>query len=529
MKRLTICMFLAVSLPIAADPMAAGQQALADCSRAATRNVESEANQYADVAIAEFQAAIANGDNEVEARIGMALAMMQCKIGFAGMMGQMRLSGQIEEQLIIAHKLDPENWQPRWFLAELLYNMPPFLGRGDEAIEHLKAVIDVQESGQSPAMVDPYLLLAKLYDRGEMEAEATAVRRRGLQRFPQSEQLKEALQDPLETSQVEPVGPVFERLESTVRDAVASPSVPATSVAIVIGNRPLLMSGFGFADVENEVAAGVDSVYRIGSISKQFLAASLLRLAEHRALSIHDRVVEWIDEPALGDITIRQLLSHTSGLPMNAPEGTDWLAAGLAQDRLGAPGQRYAYSNFGYGVLGLVFEKASEQPYPAFLQHEFFDPLEMTRTRVCDARELIPGRAQGYSVRGEQLLNDDPIQWTTTLYYAGGLCSSARDLSVWNRSLHGGQLLSDASYQLMTSAPELPNGEVSTYGMGLRIGRYDGRRIVHHSGGISGFLTELAYYPDHHLSLAVLTNSEAGSPRRLAYALVDVVFRNRGA
>ena len=329
-------------------------------------------------------------------------------------------------------------------------------------------------------------------------------------------------------------------LDSAARAHVESPIVPGVSVAVVRGGEVLLQGGYGFVDLEWDVrtpAAGGAS-YEIGSVTKQFTAAAILLLAEEGRIDLDADFTEYIDFDTKGrTVPVRRLLDHTSGIRSY----TDMEVFGtlstreLPRDTLVRlfeaepfdfePGTAQIYNNSAFFLLGLLVESLSGQSYADFVQERLFDPAGMTDSYYCDEVAMRGGRAHGYDAVGpEELIRARYLNHTWP-YAAGSLCSTVSDLVKWNRALHGGRILSEASYREMTTSSPLENGMSIGYAMGISDGMRGDTPIHSHGGGINGFVSMLEWYPEHELSVVVLQNSAAPpGAGALAAALADLVL-----
>jgi len=313
-------------------------------------------------------------------------------------------------------------------------------------------------------------------------------------------------------------------VDSVANAAVAEHRTAGVSVAVVKNGRTVLAKGYGFADLENDVPATAETVYRIGSVTKQFTSAAIMRLVEQGKVSLDDTLQKFLPNfPTQGNrVTVRHLLNHTSGIKSYTSLGPKWqrvMRLDLATDSLVAmfanepfdfkPGDKWLYDNSGYFLLGMIIEKVSGKPYGQYLKDELFTPLGLRSTIYCDQAPLIKHRAQGYSVRPDStFINAEPLSMTQP-YAAGSLCSTVTDLAAWTRALSSGKVVSPASYKLMTTPGTLNDGKPLTYGFGLGVGAVGGHRQVSHNGGINGFISELHHYPDDSLITVVLTNTGA--------------------
>jgi CubicO group peptidase (beta-lactamase class C family) len=322
-------------------------------------------------------------------------------------------------------------------------------------------------------------------------------------------------------------------VDSLANDAVNTGKAVSISVALLRGGDTIVAKGYGFADAERKRPATPRTVYRIGSVTKQFTAAAIQRLAEQGKLSVDDEITKYLpDYPVQGHrVTIRHLLNHTSGVKTYTalPEWQKRMGEELPLDTVVgffaslpfdfAPGERYAYNNSGYFLLGRIIERVSGRPYAEYLRREIFARAGLKETRYCPSVPQPPNDAEGYAT-ATPLTRSTAIGMTSP-YAAGALCSTVMDLVRWERALSGGRVVSAASYQAMTTPGRLNDGEPLRYGYGLTIGLLGGRRMVAHGGAINGFMSHLAAIPSDSLTVAVLVNTEGP----IAGQLADRVLR----
>ena len=313
-------------------------------------------------------------------------------------------------------------------------------------------------------------------------------------------------------------------IDSVAGAAVAEHRTAGVSVAVVKNGRTVLAKGYGFADLENDVPATAETVYRIGSVTKQFTSAAIMRLVEQGKVSLDDTLQKFLPNyPTQGNrVTVRHLLNHTSGIKSYTSLGPKWarvVRIDLVPDSLVAlfanepfdfkPGDAWLYDNSGYFLLGMIIEKVSGKKYGQYLKDEIFTPLGLKSTVYCDQAPLIKHRAQGYALRPDStFINAEPLSMTQP-YAAGSLCSTVTDLAAWTLALSSGKVVSPASYKAMTTPGTLNDGKPLTYGFGLGVGTLGGHRQVSHNGGINGFISELHHYTDDSLVTVVLTNTGA--------------------
>ncbi|MHB1857048.1 MAG: serine hydrolase [Acidobacteriaceae bacterium] len=312
------------------------------------------------------------------------------------------------------------------------------------------------------------------------------------------------------------------RMQQIIQSYVASKTFMGT-VLVSKDGKLLINQGYGFADLEWNVPNVPEAKFRLGSVTKQFTAASILLLQERGKLKIEDPVSKYVpDSPATWkNITIFNLLTHTSGIPnfTSFPDygPTEWkdttpteLLARFRDKPLDfEPGTKFRYSNSGYIVLGYILEKVSGQTYADFLQKNIFVPLGMVDTGVDNNAVILPKRAQGYSPFDKGIRHAGYTSMTIP-FSAGAIYSTTGDLLKWEQGLFGGKVLTPASLAKMTT-PFKDN-----YGFGLMIRTENGHKTINHGGGIEGFNTSLAYYPEDKLVVIVLGNLNGSAPYQIA-------------
>lgn len=311
-------------------------------------------------------------------------------------------------------------------------------------------------------------------------------------------------------------------LDSIARQAMEDQSIPGLSVAIVKDGRVVLERGWGTTE-HGRRHATAHTVYQIASISKQFTAAAILRLAERGELSLDDDVSRYVEglPASYRTISLRQLLNHTAGVPNFTEFFRDFrqvLTPAQLIDSLAArplqfsPGTGFHYSNSGYYLLGLVIERVTGQSYDGYLRAQFFAPLGMNNTEYCGDSQNRP-LPTGY-VRTRRGAPVHTTPWDpSVLYAAGSLCSTAADLARWEVALGEGRVLSAASFREMTTPVAAPDVNVRmSYGFGMMVDTTDAGPYLHHDGAVAGFRAQAAWYPDERLAVVVLMNQGLAAP-----------------
>jgi D-alanyl-D-alanine carboxypeptidase len=308
-------------------------------------------------------------------------------------------------------------------------------------------------------------------------------------------------------------------------DAIAgravAEGVPGMAVLVQRKGEPPIARGYGFANLELSVPASAETLFRIGSITKQFTAAAVLQLAEQGKLKLDDELAKHLpDAPVHGrKVTIEQLLNHTSGIhSYTARPDLRMLAlrphtpaeiVALVKDAPPdfEPGASWRYNNTGYVLLGMVIEKVSGLPYARYLEENVLPRAGLTRTVYCDNAPILGNRAAGYGERRGKPVNAGHIDMSFP-FSAGALCSTVGELSAWARALESGKVVSAASYAKMITPAKTADGKPSDYGFGLGIGELEGHRKIAHGGGINGFSSGALRLPDDDVTVVVLCNSE---------------------
>ena len=313
------------------------------------------------------------------------------------------------------------------------------------------------------------------------------------------------------------------KVAAAVTDVINKTHVPSASVGIVQNGRVTYIAAFGQARLSPALPASPDMHYAIGSISKQFTAACILILAEQGKLTLDDPVAKYFPELTRArEVTIRNLLSHTSGYEDYAPQDYtipawtkpttaqaivhEWATKPLDFD----PGTQYQYSNTNFNIVGLIVEKVSGEPFWKFLSARVLAPLGMTKTIDLDTQhgQLEP---TGYFRNALGPLRPALMEAPGWYFADGEMAMPVGDLLKWDISLMNQSLLKPASYAAMETEMRLKNGQGARYGLGVSLGVRDGRRVVSHGGEVGGFVASNTVFPDDKIAIVVLTNQEASA------------------
>ncbi|HEU4565858.1 MAG TPA: serine hydrolase domain-containing protein [Gemmatimonadaceae bacterium] len=345
-----------------------------------------------------------------------------------------------------------------------------------------------------------------------------------------------AMNSPSSAQSSAPPGvPSVERATDSLLAEYASPGLPGASLLVVRDGRVAYARGYGLAELETGVPVTPRTNFRLASLSKQFTATAVMLLVAEGRLRYDDAAGPLLPElPAYARaVTVRQLLTHTSGLPDYEEFVPDTqtaqvhdrdipaLIARAAGPRF-APGTRYAYSNTGYVLLALIVERVSGERFADFLRERIFTPLGMTETMAHEeGRTTVPHRAYGYTVDASGTRRTDQSPTSATLG-DGGIYSSVADLAKWDEALERHTLVSADAQRLAWTPQTLAGGERTEYGFGWFIDSDRGEQRLRHHGESRGFTNAILRYPGRRLTVVLLTNRTGGAPWELAQRIADL-------
>jgi D-alanyl-D-alanine carboxypeptidase len=326
------------------------------------------------------------------------------------------------------------------------------------------------------------------------------------------------------------------RIDRIAADVLEQRGVPSASVAVVKGGKLVYTHAYGKAHLDPDVAATPEMRYSIGSVSKQFTAAAILILQEQGKLSLKDAVGKYVPGLTRGDeVTIRQILSHTSGYqdywpedylmtPMMKPETAQQILDTWAKKPLDfEPGTKWQYSNTNYVLAGKIVEKVSGEKIFDFLGEHIFHPLGMKSVWNSDEVKLTSPDATPYVRNALGPLRLAPKEGSGWMFAAGELAMTAHDLALWDESLIAQTVLKPESYREMFTEVKLKDGKGTEYGLGVEVKDRDGHRSIEHSGEVTGFVSDNEVLIDDGVAVAVLTNHMAGGAGTIAQLVAATV------
>jgi D-alanyl-D-alanine carboxypeptidase len=329
------------------------------------------------------------------------------------------------------------------------------------------------------------------------------------------------------------------KIDTAVNQVLSSTKVPSASIAIVKDGRIAYLQAYGLARLSPPMEATPQMQYSVGSISKQFTAGAVLLLAQEGKLTLDDPVSKYLpDLTRAKEVTIRMLLSHTSGYQDYWPEDyvmTSMMVPTNAQHILDVwgkrpldfdPGTQWQYSNTNFVIAGRIVEQVSGIPIIELLKKRIFLPLAMDNVYDTDAGKLPATDPTGYERHALGPQRPSPQEGTGWMFAAGELAMPAHDLALWDISLMNRSLLSPASYAQMFKPVLLKGGANSGYGLGVFLGKRDGHAYIQHGGEVSGFVSDNLVYPDDRAAIIVLTNEMATNAASLIAERITPVLLN---
>jgi D-alanyl-D-alanine carboxypeptidase len=305
--------------------------------------------------------------------------------------------------------------------------------------------------------------------------------------------------------------------------------IPGVALAVARNGQLVKTSAYGLANVELNVPVRPDTVFQIQSVTKTFTATAIMLLAEEGKLNVDDKIARHLSSlpTAWSNITIRHLLSHTSGIKDFINEPTVDLHKDIQPEDVieslrklplnFRPGEKYAYSNTGYHLLGMIIRNVTGQYWGEFLQGRIFGPLRMHDTRVISLSDIITNRAAGYVWEQGELRNGHFLAPTILAYAGGGLRSTVLDLAKWDAALRTETILKRSTLDLMWTPAKLNNGSEGSYGFGWGVTNFHGHRLISHTGAhMTGFKTVLARFVDDKLTVIVFANQREANQTAIA-------------
>lgn len=328
------------------------------------------------------------------------------------------------------------------------------------------------------------------------------------------------------------------RVDAYVSGQMREQKIPGLALAVVRDGKIIEAKGFGLANVELHVPVKTETLFQTGSVGKQFAAMAVMMLVEEGKLKLDDPITKYFEgaPPKWASIKVRNLLSHTSGIPdydsdalMNQAEPFINLRQDYTEEELlrkfetlplaFMPGEQWSYSNTGYALLGILIRKVTGEFYGDFLHDRVFKPLGMGSTRIISEADIIPNRSSGYRLERGELKNQEWVSPSLNTTADGALYTNVLDMARWDAALYTEKLVRKATLDQIWTPVRLNSGKTSPYGFGWAVTQANGHKLIEHGGAWQGFTTQISRYVDDRLTIVVLTNldSDHSDPEKIAH------------
>ena len=325
--------------------------------------------------------------------------------------------------------------------------------------------------------------------------------------------------------------PKADTVDRYVAAELARQHIPGMSVAVLRAGKVIKAKGYGMADLENGIAVTPETVFKIGSVSKQFLATGIMLLVQDGKVGLDDPISKYLPgaPESWQGITVRNFLTHTSGVTREGPafdplkvQPDSIVIKSAFEKPLEFPaGSKYQYCNVCYFTLAEIIARVSGKSWDEFMTERVFGPMGMKASRTTTTTKLVQHRARGYAWRDSAFVNAFEF---LALRPSGAFLSTVLDLARWDAALYQDLPLTEASRREMWTPYELTTSERSRYGFGWQLDTLDGHWNVHHGGALPGFRAEMSRFPNDSLTVIVLTNGDGARPDRLAAAIAKLYF-----
>jgi CubicO group peptidase (beta-lactamase class C family) len=319
-----------------------------------------------------------------------------------------------------------------------------------------------------------------------------------------------------------------------VRAELVRQRIPGLSVAVLRGDSVLLARGYGWANLELQVPASDSTIYQSGSVGKQFTAAAIVTLVREGKIGLDDPIRTYLREAPSSwrKVTIRHLLTHTSGIPDYTEDLVDF-RRDYSEEQLARlyaklplefqPGTTWSYSNTGYALLGFIIRRVTGQFYGDYLRERVFQPLGMRTARVISERDLVSNRAAGYQLVDGEVKNQDWVSPSLNTTADGALYLTVRDLARWAIGLNHARVPDSAGLAMSWTPVRLNDGGTFTYGFGWGVDDQRGHLRIGHGGSWQGFRAAINRYPDFDLTVIALANLDTAEPEAITFGIAGIL------
>jgi CubicO group peptidase (beta-lactamase class C family) len=327
------------------------------------------------------------------------------------------------------------------------------------------------------------------------------------------------------------------KIDRFVAAEMSRQKIPGMAVAVVKNGEVVLAKGYGFANLEHQVPVTTHSIFNSGSVGKQFTAAAIVHIEEHGKLRLDDHIARYLPRTKArwGSITVRHLLTHTSGIPEYEDEIDMRLVYSERQltelvgllGRRSAPGHKFEYSNSGYLLLGVIIRMITGRFHADYIRENIFEPLGMKTARVASDADIVPNRVDGYRMSKDRILKQEWISSTFKQTADGCFHLSLNDLLAWERGVRTRAVLKPESWSQMFTPFVLKSGKAHPYGFAWEIGRKSGRTVHGHDGSFQGFEAILTRYIDEELTTIALANLADVDLEQVTQHIAELIRQER--
>jgi CubicO group peptidase (beta-lactamase class C family) len=327
------------------------------------------------------------------------------------------------------------------------------------------------------------------------------------------------------------------KIDRFVSEEMSRQKIPGMAVAVVKNGEAVVAKGYGFANLEHQVPVTTHSIFQSGSVGKQFTAAAIVHLEERGKLRLDDNIARYLPptKARWGSITVRQLLTHTSGVPEYEDEvdsRRDYSERQLTElvgllPRRSTPGHKFEYSNSGYLLLGIIIRMITGKFHADYIRENIFEPLGMKTARIVSDADIVPNRVAGYRMSKDRILNQDWVSPTFNQTADGCYRLSLNDFLAWERGVRARALLKPESWSQIFTPVVLKSGKTHPYGFAWEIRQESGQTVHGHDGSFQGFEAILTRYIEEELTIIALANLAEVDLAQLTKHLVELIRQER--
>ncbi|MGA7024582.1 MAG: serine hydrolase domain-containing protein, partial [Pseudolabrys sp.] len=327
------------------------------------------------------------------------------------------------------------------------------------------------------------------------------------------------------------------KIDRFVSGEMSRQKIPGMAVAVVKNGEAVVAKGYGFANLEHQVPVTTHSIFQSGSVGKQFTAAAIVHLEERGKLRLEDNIARYLPptKARWGSITVRQLLTHTSGIPEYEDEvdsRRDYSErqltelVGLLRHR-SIPGHKFQYSNSGYLLLGIIIRMITGKFHADYIRENIFEPLGMKTARIVSDADIVPNRVAGYRMSKDRILNQDWVSPTFNQTADGCYRLSLNDFLAWERGVRARALLKPESWSQIFTPVVLKSGKTHPYGFAWEIRQESGQTVHGHDGSFQGFEAILTRYIEEELTIIALANLAEVDLAQVTKHLAELIHQER--